>query len=66
MGFWNLERVNWKTKCYGLDTGGDGNDSEKHYKHFEAHEWCKMEKEIAYVHNGRPLDYNRRIVAQLL
>ena len=35
MGTWNLERVNRKTKCYGLDIGGDRNDSEKHYKHFE-------------------------------
>src|ERR1700722_18322781 len=35
MGVWNLERVNRKTKCYGLDTGGDGNDSEKHHEHFE-------------------------------
>lgn len=67
MGAWNLERVNRKTKCYGLDTGGDRNDSEKHYKHFkDLVNDVRWRKEIAYMHNGRPINYKRRIAAQLL
>ena len=54
MGARNLERVNRKAKCHGLDSGGDRNDSEKHYKHFEdLMNDVRWRKEIVYVHNGK-------------
>ena len=67
MGAWNLECVNRKAKCYGLDTGGDRNDSEEHHEHFkDLVNDVRWRKEIAYMHSGRPIDYKRRIAAQLL